>query len=56
MNKGDHPHFTSIHGKLGLVTFVLICVQFIVGFIQFYMPELVLGSVDKGRALYKYHR
>lgn len=56
MNKGSHPHFTSAHGRLGLVTFILIAIQFIVGFVQYWVPELVLGSVEKGKALYKYHR
>jgi Eukaryotic cytochrome b561 len=56
MNKGSHPHFTSIHGRLGLITFTLIGIQAIVGFVQYWIPELVLGSVDNGKAIYKYHR
>lgn len=56
INKGDHAHFTSAHGRLGLVTFILIGLQTIVGFVQYWIPTLVLGSVDNGKALYKYHR
>ena len=58
MNKASHPEtrFTSAHGIMGLVTYVLIFTQALVGFVQFYIPKQVLGSIDKGKSLYKYHR
>jgi len=34
----------------------LIFIQALVGFAQFYVPELVFGSVDKAKSVYKYHR
>lgn len=57
LNKAPHPdqRFKSIHGIIGMVTFGLICVQAIVGFVQYWAPSLV-GGVDNGKAIYKYHR
>lgn len=58
MNKADHPEsrFTSPHGILGLVTYILLFLQALVGFAQFYIPTYVFGSVDGGKKIYKYHR
>jgi Eukaryotic cytochrome b561 len=58
MNKASHPEtrFKSVHGVMGLVTFILIIIQALIGFVQFYVPKTVLGSVDNGKMLYKYHR
>lgn len=56
INKGDHPRFTSIHSRMGLVTYILIFLQALVGFVQFYIPKTVFGSVDTGKMIYKYHR
>ena len=58
MNKASHPEtrFTSIHGIMGLVTYILIFSQYFVGVAQFFLPELVFGSVDKAKSVYKYHR
>ncbi|KAJ5601666.1 hypothetical protein N7510_011200 [Penicillium lagena] len=56
LNKGDHPHFTSPHGILGLTTYICIALQTLGGVVQFFVPSLVLGSVDAGKRLYKYHR
>lgn len=58
MNKASHPEtrFKNVHGIMGLVTFILIAVQAVVGFVQFYLPETILGSVEKGKMLYRYHR
>jgi cytochrome b561 len=58
MNKASHPEtrFQNIHGILGLVTFILIIIQALIGFAQFYVPSTVLGSVENGKKLYKYHR
>jgi Eukaryotic cytochrome b561 len=57
MNKASHPEtrFTSVHGKLGLITFILIGLQAAVGFVQYWAPGL-LGGVEKAKAIYKYHR
>jgi hypothetical protein len=58
INKASHPQtrFTSAHGIMGLITFILIFSQALVGFVQFYVPQQILGSVDRGKAIYKYHR
>lgn len=57
MNKASHPEtrFQSTHGKLGLIVYILLGIQFTVGVAQFYTPN-VFGSVDKAKSLYKYHR
>lgn len=58
MNKAHAPdtRFTSVHGILGLITFIVLILQALVGFAQFYIPETVFGSVDKAKSIYKYHR
>jgi hypothetical protein len=56
INKGSHPHFVSPHGILGLITIITIALQALVGVIQFFVPVTVLGSVDAGKRIYKYHR
>jgi Eukaryotic cytochrome b561 len=58
MNKASHPEtrFQSPHGVMGLVTLILIIVQALIGFAQFYIPSTVLGSVENGKKLYTYHR
>lgn len=56
INKGDHPHFASLHGILGLLTVVLVALQALVGVVQYFLPVAVLGSVDAGKRIYKYHR
>ncbi|KAJ5891817.1 uncharacterized protein N7473_008045 [Penicillium subrubescens] len=56
INKGDHPHFVSPHGILGLVTIIAIVLQASVGVIQFFFPVTILSSVDAGKRIYKYHR
>jgi hypothetical protein len=58
MNKASHPEtrFTSAHGIMGLITYILIFSQALAGFAQFYVPQQIFGSVDKGKAVYKYHR
>lgn len=57
LNKAPHPdqRFKSPHGIVGMITFGLICIQAIVGFVQYWAPGLV-GGVDNGKAIYKYHR
>ncbi|CAG8886929.1 unnamed protein product [Penicillium egyptiacum] len=56
VNKGSHPHFVSPHGILGLVTYIVIVLQAVVGVIQYFLPVRVLGSVDAGKRIYRYHR
>jgi len=58
MNKASHPEtrFTNVHGVMGLITYILIFLQALIGFSQFYIPNQVFGSVEKGKAIYKYHR
>lgn len=56
IKKGTHTHFISPHGILGLITFICIILQALVGIIQFVLPTIVLGSVDAGKRIYKYHR
>lgn len=55
-NKGNHARFTSVHGIMGLTTYILILIQALVGFAQYFTPKAVFGSVDNGKAIYKYHR
>ncbi|CAF9913093.1 MAG: hypothetical protein ALECFALPRED_008630 [Alectoria fallacina] len=56
-NKFAHAgaHFTSPHGILGLITYILFAIQAIVGITQYYTPA-IYGSVDNAKAIYKYHR
>lgn len=56
-NKFSHngAHFKSNHAILGFVTYVILVIQTIVGFTQYYTPSLY-GSVANAKAIYKYHR
>ncbi|KAE8354134.1 hypothetical protein BDV28DRAFT_131663 [Aspergillus coremiiformis] len=56
VNKGNHARFTSPHGVMGLITYILIIIQAVGGVIQYFAPVKILGSVDNGKKLYKYHR
>jgi len=56
INKGNHERFTSAHGRLGLITYILIVIQALVGFAQYFIPSTVFGSVENGKKIYKYHR
>ncbi|GAB1194506.1 hypothetical protein APSETT444_003752 [Aspergillus pseudonomiae] len=56
VNKGSHARFTSPHGVMGLITYSLIIIQAAGGVIQYFVPVQVLGSVENGKKLYKYHR
>ncbi|RYO37501.1 hypothetical protein AA0113_g3235 [Alternaria arborescens] len=57
MNKAGpgHAHFESAHARLGLTFYVLVYIQAMVGFTQYYVPQLY-GSVDNAKSVYKYHR
>lgn len=56
-NKASHgaPHFTTWHGKIGLITLCFILVQALFGAAAVYTPSLV-GGPGRAKALYKYHR
>jgi len=56
-NKFDHNaiHFTSVHGILGLITYILLFIQALVGFTAYFVPRLY-GGADKAKSLYKWHR
>jgi len=53
--KDGNAHFESPHAILGLVTYVMIVLQFFVGVTQYFTPGLY-GGEDNAQALYKYHR
>jgi hypothetical protein len=50
-----HEHFASAHARLGLAFYALVYVQLLVGFTQYWVPQLY-GGVDRAKAVYKYHR
>ena len=52
-HSGDH--FVSPHAILGLVTYILVIIQALVGITQYYFPS-VYGGVDKAKSIWKYHR
>jgi len=56
-NKFSHDavHFDSVHGKLGLTTYILLLIQSTVGFTQYFTPQLY-GGVDNANSIYKWHR
>ena len=56
-NKFDHGgiHFESPHAILGLITYILLILQALVGFTQYFVPQLY-GGVDNAKKVYKYHR
>ncbi|KAK0263894.1 hypothetical protein LTR91_023055 [Friedmanniomyces endolithicus] len=56
-NKIDHggAHFESPHAILGLITYIMVAGQALVGITQYFTPGLY-GGVDNAKALYKYHR
>lgn len=56
INKGSQPRFTSPHGILGLITYIFILLQALVGVAQYFLPTLIFGSVEKGKSIYKWHR
>jgi hypothetical protein len=58
MNKASHPEtrFQSVHGKMGLVVYIVIGIQWVVGVAMFYGQNVVFKDVDQAKGLYKYHR
>jgi len=57
VNKFNHSgtHFESPHAILGLTTYILLILQVIVGFTQYFIPQL-FGSVERAKSIYKWHR
>ncbi|EIE87432.1 hypothetical protein RO3G_12143 [Rhizopus delemar RA 99-880] len=49
-------HFESVHGKLGVFTFIFLFVQVIFGVTIGMIPITIYGSIDKAKSLWKYHR
>lgn len=56
-NKIAHKgtHFVSPHAILGLITYILILTQAVIGFTQYFVPALY-GGEENAKKLYKYHR
>jgi len=56
-NKFAHngTHFRSAHAILGLITYIFLFIQALVGFTQYFVPKLY-GGVDEAKAVYKWHR
>ncbi|KAF2007694.1 hypothetical protein P154DRAFT_478843 [Amniculicola lignicola CBS 123094] len=50
-----HEHFTSPHAILGLLFYISIFLQAVVGFTQYFTPALY-GGEDKAKKVWKYHR
>lgn len=53
--RGGTHHFESVHGILGLTTYILLAIQAAVGVTSYFFPQ-VYGSVAKAKSLYKWHR
>jgi len=59
INKAIHhaPHFTSYHGKFGLVTSILLLLQAVLGLLIAHPSgQNLLGGPGKAKAVWKYHR
>ena len=56
-NKASHPEtrFQSVHGKLALVAYILIFIQWSIGAALFFLQGTVI-DVDRAKSVYKYHR
>jgi cytochrome b-561 len=48
-------HFHSVHGYLGIITSIVLLLQYGVGFTMWTTPSLY-GGVDNAKAVWKYHR
>jgi len=57
-NKYTHgaPHFTSWHGRFGLVAIIWIVLQISIGAGSVWFGGTVFGGGAKAKAVYKYHR
>lgn len=56
-NKIAHngTHFESPHAILGLITYLLLLLQALVGITQYFLPGLY-GGEEKAKSVWKYHR
>jgi cytochrome b-561 len=52
-NHGQHFH--SVHGYLGVITSIVILLQYIVGFTMWATPALY-GGEERAKTIWKYHR
>lgn len=48
-------HFHSVHGYLGVITSIILAVQYIVGFTMWLTPQLYGGEAN-AKSIWKYHR
>lgn len=48
-------HFHSVHGYLGVITSIILIIQYLVGFTMWATPSLY-GGEQKAKAIWKYHR
>ncbi|KAF7548992.1 hypothetical protein G7046_g8480 [Stylonectria norvegica] len=48
-------HFHSVHGYLGIITTLILLIQYLVGFTMWATPKLY-GGEDKAKSIWKYHR
>lgn len=55
VKQGPDSHFHSVHGYLGVLTSVVLLVQYVFGFLMWGVPG-VFGGIDNAKALWKYHR
>lgn len=53
VNKGVHFH--SVHGYMGVITSIVLAVQYLVGFTMWLTPRLY-GGEDNAKSIWKYHR
>lgn len=57
-NKSIHgaQHITTWHATFGITTYSLLLLNMLLGVAQFWVPNLIFGSVNNGKRAYKYHR
>lgn len=53
--RGGTHHFESPHGILGLIVYILMAIQALVGFTAYFVPK-VYGGEQRAKNLYKWHR
>ncbi|GFP52601.1 hypothetical protein ACSS6W_003315 [Trichoderma asperelloides] len=53
--KNNNPHFHSVHAYLGVITAVILLLQYLVGFTMLVTPKLY-GGEENAKAIWKYHR
>jgi hypothetical protein len=53
--RGGTHHFESPHGILGLITYIFLAIQALVGFTAYFVPKL-FGGENNAKSLYRWHR